>query len=311
MAEADDVRLSIATETAQAYVGLRHAQQRFALARQSEDIQNRLLRIVSDRERLGVASRLELERAAALRDTTRAEIPSIDADMRIAMDRLAVLTGTEPGTLDAMLADVRAIPPVPEQIAVGDPATLLRRRPDIRAAERRLAGATALIGVATADLFPKLSLTGFLGLRSGSIGGLDSGFTYGVGPSLRWLFPDFGGVRARIEAATGRRDELLAVYQGTVLNALRDAEGAVVRFARAGDEQILRESAEASAVRAANLAQARYRAGAGSLIETLDAERDRVAASFSRADAAARRIGAFVTLQKSLGLAWEQRQGSR
>ena len=306
-AELDDVRLMVATETAQAYVALRQAQRRLQLDREAEQVQSRQFTLITERERLGVASDLDVQRVSALLDSTRAAIPSAEADIGIALDRLAVLTGAAPGAVDDLAGDAAAIPAPPEAVAIGDPAELLRRRPDIRAAERRLAAATARIGINAADLFPTISLRGIIGLQANALGGLGDGLNYSAGPSLRWLFPDFGAIRARVEAATGRRDEQLALYQGSVVAALRDAEGAALRFARLGDEVTLRARAEASARRAAMLAETRYRAGAGSLIDMLDAERERVRSSVILADAQAARTAAFVTLQKSLGLGWQQK----
>lgn len=308
-ADLDAVRLSIAAETAQAYVALRHAQARLALARDAERIQSRQFDLIRDRERVGTASDLDVQRLSAQLDATRAEIPGIEAAIAVELDRLAVLGGGLPGTLDGALAQAVSVPHPPETIAIGDPGAVIRRRPDVRAAERRLAAATARIGVNKADFFPTVSLRGVAGLRANGVGSLGEGFTFGVGPSMSWLFPDFGAIRARVGIATAQRDEALALYRESVVEALRDAEAATMRYARLGEEQALRLRVDAAATRAATLAEARYRAGAGSLIDMLDAERERVRTAMALADVEAARTAAFILLHKSLGLGWQDSKG--
>jgi len=296
------VRAAIAAECARAYTALRSAQRQLALTRESIRLQGDIAGLVETRVRLGVAASIEQARIATLLDSTRAEEPALQAAIILQRDRLALLTGAPPGALDARLTDVAAIPRVPETVALGDPARLLQRRPDVRVAERRLAAATARIGVATAELYPTIRISGVVGLQANSLGGLDNNaLTYGVGPSLRWAFPDFGRVRSRIEATTGQRDEAVALYHAAVLNALHDVEGALVRFDQWRREVALRRTAEGAAAQASELARARYRSGAGSLMEALDAERDRVAAAQALANAEAGWTQSTIALHQSLG----------
>lgn len=308
-AELEDTRLRIAAETVQAYIALRGGQQRLVLNRQMVDAEARLLELTLDRRSLGAASDFDVDRVSAQLDRTRAVLPGIEQEVAMAQDRLAVLTGQFPGALDEQLADIRSIPAVPGNVALGDPAELLRRRPDIRAAERQLAGANARIGAAIADQFPKISLLGVVGLSANTASGLSDGFTYGVGPSLRWRFPDFGGTAAGVDMARARHDEALAQYRGTVLDALRDAEQAIMRYAGTAEEERLGARTKASTTHAGEMALFRYEEGSVSLIEVLDAERERLRASLTLNEVQEKRAASFVELHKSLGLGWQLPEG--
>jgi len=306
LAALEDTRLRIATETVQAYIALRSAQQQLVLNRQAVETEARLYKLVQGRRTAGVASDLDVDRVSAQLDRTRASVINAEQKITLAQDRLAVLTGQLPGALDEQLAQARPIPAVPANVALGDPAQVLRHRPDIRAAERQLAGANARIGAARADQFPKISLLGVVGLSANSASGLDDGFTYGAGPSLSWQFPDFGGTAARVDMAGARYDEALAQYRATVLEALHDAEQMIVRYANTAEQERLSARVQASTAHASELTLVRYRAGAGSLIEVLDAERERLSASLALNAAQANRAARFVELHKSLGLGWQE-----
>jgi NodT family efflux transporter outer membrane factor (OMF) lipoprotein len=307
LADIADIRLSVAAETAEAYLELRRQQSRLKLLARSSDLDGQQVQLTRIRITEGTESSLDLERILAQQEATLAEIPGVRAEIAAQLDRLAVLTAQEPGALDAELGAPAGPPLPPSQVAVGDPAGLLRRRPDIRAAEQRLAADTASIGVATADLFPKVTLTGNIGIDANTIAKFPTAnsFIYSVGPSISWAVLDFSRIHARIDQAESGRDAALAQYRGVVLNALRDAESALARYARQIETVAARRRALDSAERAASLAAQRYREGTASSLETLDADRQRLAADDQLNTAEADLSKDYVALQKSLGLAWD------
>jgi NodT family efflux transporter outer membrane factor (OMF) lipoprotein len=306
LADIADVRLSVAAETAEAYLELRSQQARLKLLSRSSDLDGAQVALIQTRITEGTASSLDLERIRAQQEATLGELPSVRAAITVQLDRLAILTGQEPGALDSELIEPEAMPMPPAKVTVGDPAGLLRRRPDIRAAEQRLAAETAFIGAETADLFPKVTLTGDIGIEANTLGKFptSNAFIYSVGPSISWAVLDFNRVHARIDRADATRDEALARYRGVVLAALQDAESALTRYARQIETVAARKRALESAARAATLAAQRYREGAASSLETLDADRQRLMADDQLNSAEADLSRDYVALQKSLGLAW-------
>lgn len=306
-AQLADAHVQLAAEVAQAYVTLREQQASLAHLQDSEKLEAEMLDLTQQRRARGVASQLEVERLLTQLDNTRAQISPVQAGIAESFDQLALLTGRAPGELDAELAAPRPLPSVPETVAVGDPAALLRSRPDIRAAERRLASSTAQIGVRKADWFPKLSLLGSLGFSAmdpGHLARKDNG-TWLTLPRLQWNILDFGRVAAGVDSAEGARDEAQDNYRGTVLKALRDADVALSRYGHQREHVVVLRRVEASADRASTLQQQRYRAGTASMLEWLDVERTRVVAQQNRIAGDADLLKDYVSLQKSLGLGWQ------
>jgi NodT family efflux transporter outer membrane factor (OMF) lipoprotein len=306
-AQLADAQVSLAAEVASAYVSLRDLQQRQALSRQDAQIERRQLTLAEARRAGGTASALDVERLNDQFLTTQAGLVPLQAQIEEQLDRLAVLTDREPGALDGDLAASAPVPVPPAQIAVGDPAALLRRRPDIRMAERQLAQQSALIGQRTSDFFPKVELLGSLGFDAGDPQHLFDGnsFTYALLPSLRWTPFDFGRTQAKVDEATAARDEALADYRKTVLGALQDAETALSRFGRQREAVASQAAVEASAIRAASLTDLRVRGGTATTLDQLDAERQRVEATQNLAQAKAQLTQDYITVQKSLGLGWQ------
>jgi NodT family efflux transporter outer membrane factor (OMF) lipoprotein len=306
-----DAQVQLTAEVAQAYVALRDRQARAALSRRSSEIQRRTLRLMEQRFSRGTVSALDVERLRLQVENTDAELVPLDAEVASYLNALAVLVGDAPGTLDAALKTPAAIPLVPAQVAVGDPASLLQRRPDIRAAERQLASRSARIGVAEAARFPSLSLQGLLGLGGTSVADVvdPDNLVALATPMLRWNFLDFGRGRARVEQAQGERDEAEAQYRHAVLGALRDAEDALARFGARRQTLVSLVRAKASADRASALMQQRFRAGTATLIDTLDVERQRVSAEQQLSVATAGLTNDYVALQKALGLGWSEPAG--
>jgi NodT family efflux transporter outer membrane factor (OMF) lipoprotein len=310
--EADlaDVHVQIAAEVAQSYIDLRDRQQRIALVRESAELEQQTLTLTEQRRSRGVASDLDVERIRTQVENTRTTIIPLDVEIIESFDQLAALTGREPGALDAELKAGQALPAVPATVAVGDPAAMLKRRPDIRAAERRLASQNAQIGEHEAEWFPKLTLLGDLGFSAAEPGHLlrRQSFTWIAVPYLQWNVLDFGRARARVEQAKGGYEEAEAKYEGVVLEALRDADVALSRYGHQRDSVHSLRNVEVSADRTAALTQQRYRAGTSTALDWLDAERTRFSAQQNRIAGEAQLIKYFVALEKSLGMGWQTSQ---
>ncbi|BAI98624.1 membrane protein [Sphingobium sp. TA15] len=301
-----DAQVSLTAEIAQAYVNLRDRQQRIALAQQAAARQREMLRLTEQRHAQGTASALEVEQQRNQLEQSDAALLPLSAERDAYLNALATLAGEAPGALDAMLAAPAPVPLPPAQVAVGDPAALLRRRPDIRAAERRFAAATARIGVAEAARFPSLSFMGLIG-----IGGTDPGDLVDLDtlaaiamPRLSWSFLDFGRNAARVGQAEGARDEAAAQYRQAVLNALRDSEDALSRFGARRLSVASAARSKASADRAAALVRQRFEAGTATRIQLLDAERQSLAAAQALTQGTAAMTADYIALQKALGLGW-------
>jgi NodT family efflux transporter outer membrane factor (OMF) lipoprotein len=305
-ADLEDAQVTLEAEVAQAYVSLRDLQQRLANARSTAELETQMLALAKVRRAGGTASDLDVEQLQNQLETTRANAIPLQAQITDQLDRLAVLTGREPGALDAELSEPAAVPAPPPSVAVGDPAALLRRRPDIRAAERRLAQQNALIGQRTADLFPKVQLLGSIGFASTDLGQLlsSNSFTPLAGPVLQWSPFDFGRTRARISQAEAARDEARANYRKTVLGALEDAETSLSRYGRQRESVVSLERVAATADRTSELTALRVKGGTATTLDQLDAERRRVDALDGLTEAKAELTQDYISLQKSLGLGW-------
>jgi multidrug efflux system outer membrane protein len=305
-AEADlrDAQVLVAAEVARTYVELRRAQKRLGVARTNLGFQRETLGLTRVRLDLGRGNELDVASAAARLAATEASIPPLVADERIATHRLAVLLGLHPGSLDDELV-LRDLPPHLTALSVDSPEALLRRRPDIRAAERTLAAATARAGVARADLFPRLTLSGFVGFIAGDAGelGESASRAWSATPVLSWA--GFDGARARLAAAEARTDGALAAYERTVLRALEETENAFVTHAQSR-ERLAAVVAEATASRrAAELARVQYREGALDFLRLLDAERTVLQAEDAVAGAEADLNSSVVLIYQALGGGWE------
>lgn len=303
----------IVGEVMRGYVELRGLQERLRVARANVDNQRETLRIVESRLGAGRGTEFDTSRARAQLETTLARIPALEAQVAVTMHRLAVLSGRTPGSLVTELEPYRPLPALPARIDAGAPGELLRRRPDIAVAEQRLHAATARIGVATADLFPRFTLGGLIGsqaIDSSALFERDSE-TRLVALGIDWSFLDVGRVRARIAAADAEAAAELARYQQVVLLALEDAENALVRHARARVEDRHLTQAAADGERAAQLARARYDAGASDLFEVLDAERVQLQAQDALADARTRSVVSAVAVYRALAGGWPQRLPQR
>lgn len=268
-------RLTVAAQTADTYILIRSLQARLDVAKAQTQTQQRLVDLIALQYRKGIAAELQLRQAEGAAAQVRASVPAIQNELDMAMNALDVLVGAQPGTARTELQASAPIPAPPAISAAGGPAELLRRRPDIIAAERTLAASNARIGAAISEYYPKFSLSGLLGTATTAIGGVFSGgATQANGVlGLRWRLFDFGRVDAEIKAARGRNAEALAAYRLTVLRASEDVENAFSTLVQQEVRAATLSQGEASLARARTTSDAAYKGGVVSLIEVLDADR--------------------------------------
>jgi NodT family efflux transporter outer membrane factor (OMF) lipoprotein len=305
-ADADAVRVMVVAETTRAYADAAAGAAQVRVAREIVALLDQSLGLTRRRHDAGLESGLAVAQIAALRDQRAAEIPSFEAERQGALFRLATLTGRAPAQLPA-IAGERAIGLEIEQpIPIGDGAALLARRPDIRAAERRLAADTARIGIATADLYPKITFGASIGSTGTNIGDIFSGgpLNWFVGPLLNWAFLNQEPARARIAAAEADTQGSLARFDGVVLSALEETETALSNYARAQERRAALQSAAEQAERAANITRAQQREGSINSLARLDSERTlaEARAQLAAQDAAVSR--AQIDVFRALGGGW-------
>ena len=305
-ADLQALQISLVAEVANDYVSLRGLQERLQVAQQNANSQADTLRLVDSGLAAGRGTEFDSARARAQLETTSAQIPAVQAQIAFLEHRLAVLSGQQPTALITELDAPQALPTLPAPIDPGTPGELLRRRPDVAAAEFRLHAATARIGVATADLFPRFTLGGLLGSQAIDRSALferDSE-TRVVALGVDWSFLDVGRVRARIAAADADAAGDLARYQQTVLLALEDTENALVRYGKARAEDNYLQLAATDSRRAAELARTRYDAGVGTLLEVLDAQRNALQAEDALAQGRTRTLGGLIELFRAMAGGW-------
>lgn len=300
------VRISVAAEAADAYFRVRGAQRRIALAQEQIDNNAHLLELVRLRLADGLASRGELAQAEALLAQSRAVVPPLRTERDVQLNRLDVLMGAQPGTYAAELAVPAAETQVPAISVAQGPADLLRRRPDVIAAERHLAASNANIGVATAEYYPHVSLSALLGLSSLGSAGLVSGaaFQPQVGAGLRWRLFDFGRVDAQVAQAKGANAEALALYRKAMLRASEDVESAVVTLTELEAQHGELARQVDAQTRARDAADEAYKGGAVSLYEVLEENRLLLAARDDEARVHADNARAAVSTFRALGGGW-------
>jgi NodT family efflux transporter outer membrane factor (OMF) lipoprotein len=303
----DVTRITVAAETARAYADACSAGRQLAVAQESVSIQEQTFDLTRRLQAGGRGTALETGQAAAQLEQTRAAIPTLEAERQTALFRLSVLTGRPPAEFPREVAGCAAPPALSSPIPVGSGASLLARRPDVRAAERELAAATARIGVATADLYPDISLGGSIGSTAGSLGDFVSGdgFRFSLGPLISWSFPNTRLARARIAQAEASAQAALARFDGTWLRALEESESALTRYAGELDRVAALRRARAGSNDAARVARLRYRAGRESFQIVLEAERSLSQIESALAAAESQLSNNLVSLFLALGGGWE------
>lgn len=302
-----DISVSLIAEVARNYFELRGLQLQLQVAEQNAETQAQTLEITRVKAENGRGTRLDVARAQAQLDGTRASIPSLLARIKRAIHRLSVLGGQMPDAMSAQLSPSAPLPKDSGSVAIGRPADLLRRRPDIRMAERELAAATARIGVATADLFPRVTLVGNISLEAMTLSGIGAvgSEAYSIGPRISWPALDLGRIYARIKAADARAEASLARYEQTVLNALEETENALVAFSEERKRRNLLASAASASEEAHRLATLRYREGVADFLTVLDSEARLHQDQALLAQSETATATALVAVYKALGGGWE------
>jgi NodT family efflux transporter outer membrane factor (OMF) lipoprotein len=311
VANYDDVLVTLLADVAATYTQIRTFEERIALARENVRIQARSLQIAEVRFRNGLVTELDVTQARSVLRDTEALIPVLETGLRQAQNALFVLLGMPPGPAQDVIGGPGLIPKAPPEVVIGVPAELLRRRPDVRRAEREVAAQSARIGIAETNLLPRFSLGGSVGIDSRQFTGL---FTPGavtgfIGPFFQWDILNYGRLKNAVRVEDARFQALVAAYQNTVLRAGQEVENAVVGYLRAQDQvRLLDDSVEASQ-RSVDLSLAQYRDGLVDYIRVLDSERflvqqqDRLTAA--RGDIALNLIGMY----RALGGGWQMRLG--
>ncbi|NDE35803.1 MAG: TolC family protein, partial [Gammaproteobacteria bacterium] len=289
------------------YFVLRGHQNQIAVERRNADNQKSTWDLTIARQEAGIGTEFDTQRAKAQYDTTLALIPPLDSLVHQDIHRLSVLTGQIPSALLNVLLIDAPIPQPPLVIHLSDPKSLLRRRPDIQEAERSLASATARIGVAMADVFPKVTFVGAFNLESNSLTGLAAPGTgaYNFGPRITWPAFDLGQVYARIKASEANADVRLAEYQQIVLNALEETENALVNYDRLRDRQLLLKTASEASLKAYDIANIRFEEGVEDFLNLLDTERRLLQDQREYAGSMTDTAAALISIYKSLGGGWE------
>lgn len=303
----DAARVAVAAETARTYASACGFAAQAAVARETVQLQSRTLDVTQRLFDAGRGTIRDVDQARVLAENARAQVPAFEAERRAALYALATLTGRPPAELDAQ-ADQCATPPgVSALIPVGDGQALLARRPDVRQAERELAADTARVGVATAALYPSIQLLGSVSLGAQSLDdlGKSSSFNFSFGPLLSWNFPNLTAARARVRQAEAGAEASLAAFDGTVLAALREVEQALARYSGEIERNVALRRADTAATNAARIAVLRFEAGRDSLLQRIDAERERASARATLAQSNAALAEAQVALFKALGGGWE------
>lgn len=301
-----DVLVSLYAEVAQRYVDVRTAQARIKALVENVESQKKTLRLVQDRLRAELASDLEVAQAELNLATTESQVPTVRQDLAAAVHRLGVLLGERPTALYAELRETKPIPQPPKEILVGLPTELLRQRPDIRAAERRLAAQTAQIGVATADLYPRFSLTGFFAFENFGVSDVFNwkNRAYGLGPTMQWNVFDGGRIRSNIQAQDAITQQLLTSYEQTVLDALRQVEDAMAFYIQENDRQDALYRSVVAAAKSVKLVQTLYVTGLTDFQNVQDQERRKSEQDDQYAQSQGAVTKYLVDIYRSLGGGW-------
>ncbi|RMQ02252.1 RND transporter [Pseudomonas savastanoi pv. glycinea] len=300
------LQVTLIAEVVDAYGQLRGAQLREAIARDNLKNQQSSQDVTTQLRDAGVGNELDVVRAEARLAAVEATVPQLQAEQVRQRNRIATLLGERPENLSVDLSPSK-LPAIAKALPIGDPTQVLRNRPDIRAAERQLAASTARIGVATADLFPRVSLSCFLGFTAGrgSQIGSSAAKAWSLGPSITWAAFDLGSVRAQIRSADADAEGALANYEQQVLLALEESENAFSDYDKRQQRLVsLMRQSDASRS-AARLASVQYREGTADFLVLLDAERERLAAEDSQAQAEIELYRGIVAIYKALGGGWQ------
>jgi NodT family efflux transporter outer membrane factor (OMF) lipoprotein len=306
-----DILITVLGEVAGSYLDLRGFQQRIALNEEVVASSQGTVDLTTSRFRAGLSADLEVAQAQAQLAERQSVLPTLREGMRAAVYRLSILLGQEPGALYEELSKIGAIPKPPSQVPIGLPSDLLTRRPDIRRAERALASATAQIGVATADLYPRFSLTGTFAFQSSKLDNwadLDSR-AWSFGPAVKWNVFSGGRIRSQIQAAGARQEQALYTYDQVVLTSLEEVENSLTSFIQEQSRRAALAAAVDANTRAVNLSTDRYRSGVGDFLNVLDAQRQLYLTQDELVQSEALVSRNLIALYKALGGGWKEDQG--
>ncbi|MBU0544776.1 MAG: efflux transporter outer membrane subunit [Proteobacteria bacterium] len=301
-----DVLVSLLAEIALNYVEVRSFQSRLEVAEKNLKIQDETYQLAQLRYQAGLANEFAVHQAKYNLENTRSNIPTLRSALEEAMNRLAVLMGDNPGTVHSELKEHKPIPVSQPDVVVGIPADVLRQRPDIRRAERQLAAQTARVGVATAEMYPKINLTGSIGFESLTLDNLitPGSKVYSFGPRITWPIFKAGSIRSNIEVQSALQEQYLILYESAVLNALEEVENALVAYMEAQNRRQSLSDAKRAASQAAVLAQDLYKAGLTDFTSVLDAQRSLLAFDDQLIQSEGNIISNLVRLYKALGGGW-------
>ncbi|MEA3240879.1 MAG: efflux transporter outer membrane subunit [Pseudomonadota bacterium] len=301
-----DVLVSLLAEVALNYVDARTYQARLAATKGNIAVQEETYKLNFSLRQAGLIDALALEQSLYNLEHSRSQIPGLQTGLEAAKNRLAVLLGKKPGAVHPELAEEKSIPAIPVSVAVGIPAETLRHRPDIRRAERDLAAATAHIGMATADLYPKFRLNGTIGLESISSGNFWqwASRSHSFGPGVSWNIFDAGAIRRNIEVQNARQEQALINYEASVLQAQEEVENALVAYAKEQQRRKSLDKATAAAKRADLLARDQYQAGLVDFNDVLDAQRSLLSFQDELAQSSGGVTTNLIRLYKALGGGW-------
>lgn len=307
VANYDDVLVTLVGDVATAYVTIRELQAELDLARENVTTQKKSLNLVELRFKDGVTTDLDVQEATALLNNTESEIPALEADLAKAQNALAVLLGMPPGNVDAAVRRPRAMPNPPAGIGVGIPADLLRRRPDIRAAEMRAAVQAAQIGVAQADLYPQFGITGDIGFKATDFSDLFSGksLTGLFNPGISWNFLNYGRIRNNVRVQDARYQESIVEYQQTVLKAYREVEDALTAFLKAKQQVLYLARASIAAEKAVGIALDQYQQGTADYSRVLNTQTVLLHTEQRLAAVRAAVLTNLIAVYKGLGGGWQ------
>jgi NodT family efflux transporter outer membrane factor (OMF) lipoprotein len=316
VADYQDALVSLTAEVARTYVIIRTLEERLVIAEENIKLQTSSLRIANIRFTNGATTELDVQQAIANLSETKAQVPALQQDLRQAKNSLSILLGKPPSELTAILGGAGIIPVAPARVAVGVPAELLRRRPDVQLAEMQAAGQSALVGVARTELFPRFSLLGSIGYvtsdtNDSSSGDLfDSGsLTYYAGPTFQWNILNYGRLKNNVRVQDARYQQAIVNYQNTVLNAYKEVEDAMVAFIQSQQESSLREEAAMASKKSTEIANIQYREGAVDFQRVIDSERTLVLQQDNWTNTRGEIALNLIAMYKALGGGWESRTG--
>jgi multidrug efflux system outer membrane protein len=307
VANLHDAQVSVIAEVARNYFELRGEQTQLAVARANVKNQQQVLQLAEAERTAGSGTDLDVARAQAQLSTTLSTIGPLEAAVSRSIHRLGVLTGRDPDALTGLLSAPHDLPPLPHIIPVGSPTEMLRRRPDIRSAERNLEASTDLVGVAISNLFPKVTFNGSFGFAAAAPAGFGTAASrsYLIGPGISWPAFDLGRVHEQVAGARAGAVIALDQYHGTVLNALEETEDALVTHARDRDQLANAQDAASASATAARLAKIRYQGGMVDFLSVLDAERTELQAEDALAEDRTEAATSLIAVYKTLGGGWE------